>query len=229
MLEWKGISILTTIEQSRLPKTVGFHLPSWLLGIGLLLTGIGGAFLPWIWRESVALQLTAPGLAEFVKFLGEVRTLQLQPNRLHFLYPLFFAALSIPLIIENQRVRLPGWSKWLARAAVIPMALAGISPVWDPDVLLNSEFRIQTLLALLVMGLTVIAIAFRKVPYLIGGATLFIGSLASLILPWRQFSLVQEAIGHTYLEPVNLGWGWWVTVIGLVLCLISSIWLLREK
>ena len=71
------------------------RLSSWLLALGLLVTGIGGAFFPWIWREGVALQLTGPGLAEFVKLLPDVRTMQVEVERLFFLLPLFLAMLAL--------------------------------------------------------------------------------------------------------------------------------------
>ena len=84
------------------------HPAGWLLAGGLLLTGVGGAFAPWVWRGAVALQLTAPGLAEFIKFLAESRTLQLQAERLWFLLPLFTAMLALPLFAANRRLALPG-------------------------------------------------------------------------------------------------------------------------
>ena len=47
-------------------------IAAWAVTVGLLLTGIGGGFAPWIYRESVALQLTAPGLAEFVSMFVDL-------------------------------------------------------------------------------------------------------------------------------------------------------------
>src|SRR5262245_44023312 len=90
---------------------------SWFLVGGLLLAGLGGGFAPWIWRESVALQLTAPGLAEFVKFLPEVRLGQLHVERLYFLTPLFWVMLTLPLVIENRALLIPVWLRWVGRLA----------------------------------------------------------------------------------------------------------------
>lgn len=193
-----------------------------LLALGLLLAGIGGGFLPWIWRTPVAQQLTAPGLAEFIKFLPEVRLGQLQPERFYFLLPLFVAALALPLISANHRLMLPLWLRWLLRLAVLPLALAGLSPVWTPAILMAPEFRLQTLLAGLAVGLAVIAPLLQKLPLTPLLLLLLAGSLLGLGLAWWQFSLVQSSIGTAYHEPISLGWGWWLTVAGVILSLIGG-------
>ncbi len=209
--------------RSHIPSRVSPSFASGLLVFGLLLTGCGGAFLPWIWRDSVALQLTAPGLAEFVKFLPEVHYGQVQLQRLFFLLPLFLAMLILPLVVENKRLTLPRWLRWALRLAVIPLALAALSPVWTPAILMAPEFRLQTLLALIAVGLAVIAPVLHRLP-LPGLIILLLGSgVAAIILPIWQFGLIQAAIGEAYHEPVSLGWGWWLTVAGLVLSIASGI------
>jgi hypothetical protein len=189
-----------------------------------MLAGVGGAFLPWIWYESVALQLTAPGLAEFVKFLPEVRTGQLQLQRLYFLLPLFLAMLGLPLLTFNQALRLPVWLRWLLRVAVLPLALAALSPVWTPAILIAPEFRLQTLLAVFAVGLAVIAPLLKRLPFKVLGVFLVGGGLAALILPAWQFSLAQPSISEVYHDSVSLGWGWWFTAGGLVFSFVGGIW-----
>jgi len=197
---------------------------SWLLSLGLFLTGTGGAFLPWIWRAGVALQLTAPGLAEFVKFLPEVRSGQVQIERLFFMLPLFLAMLALPLFATNQTLRVPMWLRWLMRLAVIPLALASLSPVWTPAILVAPEFRLQTLLAATAVGLAVIAPLFKRLPLRILIILLFVGDLASLTLPLWQFSLIQAGVGEAYHQPISLGWGWWFTVGGIVMTVVGGVW-----
>ena len=201
-----------------------FIISHWLLALGLLFTGVGGAFLPWIWRESVALQLTAPGLAEFVKFLPEIRTGQVEVERLFFLLPLFLAMLALPLFAINRQLRLPGWVRWVMRLIVIPLSLAALSPVWTPAILIAPEFRLQTALAIVAVGLAVIASLLKKIPLKLLVGLLVAGGLAALILPVWQFSLVQAAMVETYHQPVSLGWGWWLTVGGIVLTIVAGIW-----
>lgn len=200
------------------------RISSWLLALGFLLTGLGGAFLPWIWRESVALQLTAPGLAEFVKFLPEVRSGQVQIQRLYFLLPLFLAMLALPLVAENRSANLSIWFRWGLRLIVIPLALASLSPVWTPDILIAPEFRLQTILAMAAVGLAFAAPLFKSLPLRLLVILLIGGGTAAIILPGWQFSLIQASMVEAYHEPVSLGWGWWVTGGGIVLSAIGGIW-----
>lgn len=188
-----------------------------------MLAGIGGAFAPWIWRQSVALQLTAPGLAEFVKFLPEVRLGQLQIERLFFLLPLFTAMLALPLLAENRWLALPAWLRYPLRLAVLPLALAGLSPVWAPAVLLAPEFRLQTLLALSALGLAALAPLLRALPLRLLAGLLLAAGLAALVLPPWQFSLVQPGLVEAYHQPVSLGWGWWLTAAGLGLSMAGAL------
>ncbi len=200
----------------------------WLLGLGLLLAGLGGAFLPWVWHEPVALQLTAPGLAEFVKFLPQVRYNQVAVQRLFFLLPLFLALLALPLLAANHRLALPLWLRWLLEVAVIPLALAALSPVWTPTILVAPEFRLQTLLAGGSVALAAAAPLWRKLPLRPLLVLLLAGGLVALVLPWWQFSLIQPGLAEAYNQPVALCWGWWLTVGGIVLSLTGGLGVFRR-
>ncbi|HXV42062.1 MAG TPA: hypothetical protein VEC96_03300 [Anaerolineae bacterium] len=221
-------------ETHHVPRITHHALPSkphasssasWSLILGLLLAGCGGAFLPWIWRDAVALQLTAPGLAEFVKFLPEVRYGQVQLQRLFFLWPLFLAMLVLPLLVENKQLILPRWLRWILRLAVIPLALAALSPVWTPAILVAPEFRLQTILAAISVGLAFIAPMLKSLPLKGLASLLVVGGLAGIVLPLWQFSLIQAGLAEAYHEPVSLGWGWWLTVAGVVIGIMSGVWL----
>jgi hypothetical protein len=202
------------------------HAPrigNWLTALGLLFTGSGGAFLPWVWRESVALQLTGPGLAEFVKFLPQVRLLQIEIERLYFLLPLFLAMLALPFFAANKKLSLPVCLRWLLRLAVFPLALAAISPVWKPGVLVAAEFRLQTVLAIAAMGLAVIAPLLKHIPLKILVVVFLGGGIAAVLLPIQQFALTQTGLSEAYNQPVHLGWGWWETVAGIVLAIVGAL------
>lgn len=199
---------------------------SWLLALGLVLTGCGGAFAPWIWRESVALQLTGPGLAEFVKFLPAIRTGQVEIERLYFLLPLFAAMLFLPLLIENKKISLPVWPRRLLRLAVVPLALASLPPVWTPAVLIAPEFRLQTILAGLAVGLAMIAPRLKSLPLKPLLILLVGSSVVALILPLWRFSLIQSSVSVAYNEPVSPGWGWQLTAAGLALSIGAGLGLL---
>ena len=197
---------------------------SWLLTLGLLLVGIGGGFAPWVWREIVALQLTAPGLAEFVKFLPEIRGGQIQIERLYFLLPLFFAMLMLPLLASNKKLVLPNWYRWSLRLVVVPLALASLSPVWTPAILRAPEFRLQTILAVMTIGLALLAPLLKNLPLRLLVILSSGGGIISLILPTWQFSLVQASISEVYHEPVSLGWGWWLMLAGVILTVVGGVW-----
>jgi hypothetical protein len=158
-----------------------------------------------------------------VKFLPQVRSGQLQIERLFFLLPLMVTILALPLFAGNNQLNLPGWLRWIMRFSVLPLALATLSPVWTPGVLLAAEFRLQTILAGLALGLAVIAPLVGIIP-LRGLAWFFVAAgLAALVLPYWHFSLVQAQIQEAYHEPVSLGWGWWLTALGLGLSLTGAI------
>ncbi len=191
--------------------------------LGLWLMGVGGGFAPWVWREAVALQLTAPGLAEFVKFLPEVRTGQLHPQRLYFLTPLFVAMLLLPLLTANRQLHLPNWLRWGVRLTVIPLALAALSPVWTPTILLAPEFRLQTSLTCLSLALVGLAPLLRHIPLMLLQAALLLGGGLSLFAAGWQFSLVHAPLEAVYHQPIAWGNGWWLTLAGWLISLLASL------
>ncbi len=196
-----------------------------LLIISLLALEIGGGFAAWVYRSAVALQLTPPDLAEYVKFLPEMIFGQLPIRRLHFLLPLAVAALGMPFVAVNKALDLHWSLNWLLRLSVIPMALALLSPVWSPGVLLNSEFRLQTIVAGVAIVLAITAPIFKRLSLKIIVSLIAITATAATALALRQFWLVNDAIAATYAAPVSLGWGGWLTIVGTVGLLVSAGWL----
>ena len=195
-----------------------------LLILSLLALAVGGGFAPWVYRPAVALQLTPPGLAEYVKFLGEVRLGLLALQRLHFLLPLAVAALSLPLVAVNETLGLPWGLNWLLRFSVAPMALSLLSPIWAPDRLLTPEFRLQTMVAAVCLGLALMAFAFDKLPLKWLVSAIALAAVIGVGLALRQFYLANAAIAATYASPVKLGWGGWVAILGGVGLVISAVW-----
>lgn len=197
-----------------------------LLILSLLALAIGGGFAPWVYRPPVALQLTPPGLAEYVKFLREVRLGMLQLQRLHFLLPLAIAALSLPLVAVNKVLGIHWSLNWLLRFSVIPLALSLLSPIWAPERLIAAEFRLQTILAVVCLGLALFAFVFSRLPlkWLVSGVAL--ASVVGVGLALRQFYLANTAIAATYAGPVGLGWGGWLTIAGAAGVVVAALWLL---
>jgi len=194
----------------------------YLAVFSIFIFGIGAGFAPWVFRAPIALQLTAPNLAEYVKFLGEVRLGQLAVQRLHFLFPAMLAALAFPLLAANRQLRLHWGLSGLLRVATVPMALVFLSPVWSPGILLNAEFRVQTFVAILAIALAIFSPLLKALPlkWLLGAIALI--ALLSTILALRQFFVTQNAIALTYASPVHLGWGGWLTILGAVGLIAST-------
>jgi len=192
--------------------------------ISLFALVIGGGFAPWVYRPPVALQLTPPGLAEYVKFLREVRLGILSLERLYFLLPLTVAAFGTSLIAVNERLRLHWSANWLLRLSVIPMALNLLSPIWAPARLIDPEFRLQTIVAAAAIGLAALASLFRKLPLPLVVFVVAAAAGGGVWLALEQFYLAQAAIAATYASPVTLGWGGWLAIFGAAGLVISMVW-----
>jgi len=189
--------------------------------LGWLLAALGAAFAPWVDRAPAALVLTAPDLAEFVKFLPEVRAGQLAVQRLAFLAPLFAVTFGLPFVVSSSRVALPAILRALLLVASIPLALTLLPPVWSPAVLLADEFRLQTLACGLCLCLVVGSRWLRPAPF--GPVAAGLSGLwaAGCILALWQFHTAQAAVARAYASPIVPGWGAWATCIGCGLMIVG--------
>jgi hypothetical protein len=201
----------------------------WALLGGLLLAAIGASFAPWVSRPPAALVLTAPDLAEFVKFLPEVRNGSLGVHRLFFLLPLFVATFSLPLIVTSRWLAYPRWARWPVLILVIPLALTLLPPIWSPTVLLSPEFRLQTAACLLCLGLVVVSRWLRDIPIRPLLVFLSLVSLAAPALALWQFFTAREAIARAYASPIVPGWGMWHTLVGFGLFILSALLIAKKR
>ncbi len=186
----------------------------WVLLGGCLLAAAGASFAPWVDRLPAALVLTAPDLAEFVKFLPEVRSGTLLVHRLLFLAPLFVVTLSLPLVVMSPRLAYAAWVRRLALVLVVPLSLTLLPPVWSPGVLLSAEFRLQTMACVLCLALVVVSRWLRHLPPRPLLAFLLCLWLAAPLLALWQFWTVQAAVTSAYASPILPGWGAWATAVG---------------
>ena len=186
----------------------------WLLVMGWLLAAAGDSFAPWVYRAPAALALTAPDLAEFVKFLPEVRDGTLTVQRLLFLAPLFGVVVGAPLVVSSARLAYPGWLRGVMLAAVVPLALMLLPPVWSPPVLMDAEFRPQAGCCVLCLLLVAASTGLRRLPFAPLAALLAGVWLATPFAALGQFLGVQAAVSAAYASPVAPGWGVWVALSG---------------
>ena len=215
----KQPSSLPAFQSSILVVTIA----RWILLVGLLLAALGASFAPWVARPATALILTAPDLAEFVKFLPAVRDGSLRVHRLLFLLPLFFATFALPLIATSRRLAYPRLVRWPVLVVVIPLSLTLLPPVWSPAVLLSAEFRLQTVACLVCLGLAAGSRWLGGVPIRPLIALLIPLSLAAPALALWQFFTVREAVTHAYASPIAPGWGTWLTVLGFASVVLGAL------
>jgi hypothetical protein len=213
-----GKSALSPSSQSRDILVVS----RWILLGGLLLGAVGASFAPWVDRPPAALVLTAPDLAEFVKFLPEVRNGTLTIQRLSFLLPLFMVTLSLPMVISTRQLAFPRWVRWPILAIQIPLSLTLLPPVWSPSVLLSAEFRIQAMACLLCLGLVIVSRWLRATPVRPLALLLVLVSLVTPGLATWQFLKAQNAISGAYGSPIAPAWGMWVTLAGFALAICGA-------
>jgi len=195
----------------------------WVLLGGCLLAAAGASFAPWVDRPPAALVLTAPDLAEFVKFLPEVRSGALPVHRLLFLLPLFVVTLSLSLVVMSPRLAYAAWVRRLALALVVPLSLTLLPPVWSPGVLLSAEFRLQTMACVLCLALVVASRWLRHLPPQPLTAFLLCLWLGAPLLALWQFWTVQAAVTSAYASPILPGWGGWATAVGCGLMIVGRL------
>jgi hypothetical protein len=200
----------------------------WPLLAGLLLAAVGASFAPWVARRPAALVLTAPDLAEFVKFLPEVRDGSLRVYRLLFLLPLFVATLCLPMISAARRLAYPRWMRWPVLIIVIPLSLTLLPPVWSPSVLLSPEFRLQTLACLICLGLIAVSRWLRGIPTRPLVVPLALASLVAPALALWQFFVAREAIARAYASPIVPGWGTWITWVGFAMFIFGALLIAQD-
>ncbi len=205
------------IQLSRLP-TIG----RWVLLTGLLLGAVGASFAPWVVRPPAALVLTAPDLAEFVKFLPEVRDGSLRVYRLFFLLPLFVTTLALSVVVTACKPVYPRWVRWPVLFTVIPLSLTLLPPVWSPAVLLSAEFRPQTIACTLCLSLLAASRWLRHTPPRVLAVLLVFSSMVAPALALWQFFVVRGAIARAYASPITFGWGAWSALIGFALTVLGT-------
>lgn len=205
------------------------NLSPWMLLGGLLLAAIGASFAPWVDRAPAALVLTAPDLAEFVKFLPEVRDKTFAVHRLLFLLPLFVATCALPMLVTAHRIAYPGWVRWPILVMTIPLSLTLLPPVWSPTVLLSAEFGLQTIGCAFCLSLVIVSRWLGRVPLRPLVALLAPLSLVAPSLALWQFYVVREAITRAYASSIGPGWGAWATLAGFTLTITGALQILHDR
>jgi len=184
-----------------------------LLVLALFLA-LAGYFGPWVAHQAAALVLTGQDLAEFVKFLPEVRTGELRVVRELFYLPLVAGALGLVGLAANHRLRYSWPARGLLALLAVPVTLSMLPPAWTPQLMLTPEFRRQAAAIAVCLLLVVLHPLLRRLPPALLEALSALLALAAAVVPVWQFLRLRSAIDAVYSRPVTLGWGLWLMPLG---------------
>lgn len=203
-----------------------------LLGLALAVVGYWG---PWVDHAAAALVIPGFDLAEYVKFLPEVRHGSISIVRELFYLPAPAVGLCLALRVGRQRCRLPRWAVGSLTALAAWLALVVAPPVdfivrFAADPALRQEWGLQATLA--GAGFLAVAAAWIWGPRLHRWGAALVATLAAAVgtaLPLWQFWAVRPAIDRVYGRPITLGWGLWLMPLGFAALIAAAWWETRQK
>jgi hypothetical protein len=199
----------------------------WLLPLSALIT-LAGYFGPWVPHSVAGLVVTGLDLGEYVKFLPVVRGGQVSVWREGFYLPLVAVSLALSLAAFRPQWRYGWWMRMVLLTVAGIAALNLLPPAWDQSTFTNPEFRLQIAALLFCLGAVAISPMLALLPHWISNPVVVLISGAALWLPLRDFLRVLPAIHNLYNQPLSPGWGLYLLVIGLLLCisihLIALFW-----
>jgi hypothetical protein len=189
--------------------------------LAALLLALVGYFGAWVWHRAAGLVVTGVDLAEYVKFLPPYRAGELRLLRESFYIPLVSASL-IAGLVASRRV-LPLWLRWVSGLAAIPLALAMLPPAWSPGLLIQLEFRLQTVVMAACIGLLLLLLITRFLPDAVVLVLIALLALAAAIWPVSSFLPLLAPIEALYRQTVTPGWGFWLSTLGFLLTALFAI------
>lgn len=191
-------------------------LASWFL----LALGIWG---PWISAKPAGLRVLGIDLAEYVKFIAEVRSGETVVMREVYYLPIVALSLSLSLFVHRPELRLPGPVRWVLNILAIPVALSMLPPAWTPPLLRTPEFVKQTI----AIGLCCLAAllsypVLRRLPLPVTAVLGILLALGAALPPLAAFMRLQSAFAVIYGGPISLGVGFWSGLAGALLLVFSA-------
>jgi hypothetical protein len=210
-------------------RTYNSHQDFLLILAGLILV-LAGYWGPWVDHFAAALVIPGFDLAEYVKFLPEVRAKTVPVTRELFYLPAPAAGLCLALAVSRLYRRLPRWATALLAVLAMTLALIVAPPLdfivrFPQEAALRAEWGRQALLAAVAFLAIVAALVWagrlpRRVrPILV---TLIAGT--GTAVPLWHFFAVRPAIDRAYNRPVTLGWGLWLMPLGFMLVIVAACW-----
>ncbi|HSN78546.1 MAG TPA: hypothetical protein VL334_26040 [Anaerolineae bacterium] len=186
-----------------------------LLGWLLIVLGYWG---PWIPGGAAGLRVLGLDLAEYVKFIAEVRSGQITLTREVFYLPLLALSLSLSLLAHRPELRLPGLARWGLNLLAMPVALALLPPAWTPGLLTTPEFVKQTA----AIGVCVVVAVLshpvlRRLPAKLAAGIILLLALLAVIPALLTFARLSPALDAIYGRELPPGRGLWQMPLGFAL------------
>jgi hypothetical protein len=178
--------------------------------VGVVLVVVG-YFGPWIPHETAALTVTGSELGWFSKSFG-LRSREL------FVLPMIAAAVLFSLVA--QRIV----SRPVARLGVtvfgVLLVLASL-PVYDS--IFSLEYRAQLILTIVGVVLVLSNLFTPLLPRRVWGALVVLLVLVGVLPALRQFTTFYPRVVALYGDPLGVGWGLIVCIVGFALVLVRGI------
>jgi hypothetical protein len=196
-----------------------------LFGLALAVIGYWG---PWVDHFTAALVVPGFDLAEYVKFLPEVRARTVPVTRELFYLPALAAGLCLAMLVGQRRPRLPLWATALLAVLAAWLTLVVAPPVdlmlrFVQDAVLRAEWGRQALLAGgAFLAVVVALLGTSRLPRMITPLLVSLVASVGMGVPLWQFYAVRPAIDRVYNKPVTLGWGLWLMPLGFALVVIAT-------
>ena len=176
----------------------------------------------WISHPAAGLNILGVDLPEYVKFVPEVRSGAIPVNRLVFFGPPI--ALSAGLILfASTRARVALGLRILAAALSVPVALSMLPPAWTPGVLMTAEFRVQTLVIMLLTLAAFLTPLWKQIiPDGVRGGLYILLALLNLPALLAFYDLL-PALEALYNKPLTPGAGVFFLSLGAGLLVAAGI------
>jgi hypothetical protein len=188
-----------------------------------------GYWSPWIPANAAGLRVLGLDLAEYVKFIAEVRSGQIALTREVFYLPLLALSLSLSLLAHRPELRLPGLARWGLNLLAAPAALALLPPAWTPGLLTTPEFVKQTGAIGVCIVVAVLSYpVLRRLPVKLVAWIILLLALLAVFPPMLTFARLSPALDAIYGRQLPPGRGLWQMPLGFVL-LVSGVLLTSRQ
>lgn len=206
------------------PPTARHNRRLWLVPPAALLA-LWGYFGPWVPHPAAGLVVTGLDLAEYVKFLPAYAAGQLGIWREGFYAPL--VAVSVALSLTAFRLPVgPRWLIWPVRLLGVLLAIVAalnlLPPAWSPPLLRTPEFRLQSAVLVICVGLALLSPLLALLPRRLSALLITLLAAAGIVLPVVQFLRIRPHIAELYAQPLSPGWGLFLCVLALALMAAST-------